>query len=324
MPATAEYCEVTASASAPPLSVAPRTAGTTYHLHLTLSDGFVPGQSQIFNNHIPLDPVLDGAVAITKTSSLINVSKGELVPYTITVNNLLGAPLYDIGIVDRFPAGFKYVAGSARLDGEAREPRISGRELVWDGLDLQANDKHTLQLLLVVGAGVSEGEYVNRAQVVNTATGGSVSGEASATVRVIPGPDLRLHRRDRQGVRRPQPERAAGPRAKRGWPGSAGDGARPDRHHRPHGRFHIACAAVPDEERGSNFILKLDDRTLPTGYRLTTENPAGAARHPRQDAEVQLRRDDPPRGRPRCRRRRLRAEDGRAAAAVAAQNRSAD
>jgi hypothetical protein len=40
-----------------------------------------------------------------------------------------------------------------------------------------------------------------------------------------------------------------------------------------HGRFHITCATVPDEDRGSNFILKLDERSLPTGYRLTTENP---------------------------------------------------
>jgi hypothetical protein len=40
-----------------------------------------------------------------------------------------------------------------------------------------------------------------------------------------------------------------------------------------YGRFHITCAAVPDEDRGSNFILKLDARSLPSGYRLTTENP---------------------------------------------------
>jgi hypothetical protein len=39
------------------------------------------------------------------------------------------------------------------------------------------------------------------------------------------------------------------------------------------GRFHITCAVVPDPDRGSNFIIKVDDRTLPTGYRLTTENP---------------------------------------------------
>ena len=30
---------------------------------------------------------------------------------------------------------------------------------------------------------------------------------------------------------------------------------------------------VPDEQRGSNFILKLDERSLPTGFRVTTENP---------------------------------------------------
>ena len=221
VPATAGYCEATPSASAPPLSVAPRTAGTTYHLYLTLSDAFVPGQSQVFNNHIPVDPELDGAVAITKTSSLINVTKGQLVPYTITVNNLLGAPLYDIAIEDRFPAGFKYVKGSARLDGEAREPRTRGRELVWDGLDLQANDKRILQLLLVVGAGVSEGEYVNRAQVLNSATGGERLRRSQRLRQGHPRSDLRLHRRDRQGLRRPQSERAAG----RGR-GGAGRGAR--------------------------------------------------------------------------------------------------
>ena len=39
------------------------------------------------------------------------------------------------------------------------------------------------------------------------------------------------------------------------------------------GRFHVACADIPDEERGSNLLMKLDERTLPTGYRITTENP---------------------------------------------------
>ena len=30
---------------------------------------------------------------------------------------------------------------------------------------------------------------------------------------------------------------------------------------------------MPNEDRGSNVILKLDDRSLPTGFRMTTENP---------------------------------------------------
>jgi hypothetical protein len=37
-----------------------------------------------------------------------------------------------------------------------------------------------------------------------------------------------------------------------------------------YGRFHLTCAITPHEGRGSNFVLKLDDRTLPTGYRMST------------------------------------------------------
>jgi hypothetical protein len=37
-----------------------------------------------------------------------------------------------------------------------------------------------------------------------------------------------------------------------------------------YGRYHITCAAIPREGRGSNFVLKLDDRTLPSGYRAST------------------------------------------------------
>ena len=39
-----------------------------------------------------------------------------------------------------------------------------------------------------------------------------------------------------------------------------------------HGRFHVPCADLP-RDIGSNFLLKLDERTLPSGYRMTTENP---------------------------------------------------
>jgi hypothetical protein len=38
-----------------------------------------------------------------------------------------------------------------------------------------------------------------------------------------------------------------------------------------YGRFHITCAITPNEDRGSNFVLKLDDRTLPSGFRMSTD-----------------------------------------------------
>ena len=82
IPATGQYCEIQASELAPPAA-----AITSYHLHLTLDDTLGAGSSQAFNNHIPLDPVFGGSVAITKTTPAINVSRGDLVPYEITFRN---------------------------------------------------------------------------------------------------------------------------------------------------------------------------------------------------------------------------------------------
>src|SRR4029453_13474978 len=39
------------------------------------------------------------------------------------------------------------------------------------------------------------------------------------------------------------------------------------------GRYHVACAAIPNEYRGSVFVMKLDVRPFPAGYRVKTENP---------------------------------------------------
>jgi hypothetical protein len=38
----------------------------------------------------------------------------------------------------------------------------------------------------------------------------------------------------------------------------------------PFGRYHITCVVYPNENRGSNLVLKLDDRTLPSGFRMST------------------------------------------------------
>ena len=62
-------------------------------------------------------------------------------------------------LVDRYPAGFNYVEGSALLDGVPVEPTIDGRELSWDGLVVAGTEVRTVKLLLAVGAGVTEGEY---------------------------------------------------------------------------------------------------------------------------------------------------------------------
>ncbi len=269
VPGTAAFCEAQPSELAPPPAVPPRTAGTIYHLHLLFDGSQAPGSSQIFNNHIPLDPVLDGVVGIVKTTPSLYVNQGQLVPYEILFTTQPGVVIPDLSIVDRFPAGFSYVKGSAQVDGVQVEPTIDGTELRWTDLGI-TTERRRLALLLAVGAGVSDGEFVNSAQAVSSLTGTPLSGVAYATVRVVPDPTFSctdvlgkvFDDANRNGIQ---------DGGERGLPGVRlatvrGLIATTDQY----GRFHITCAVLPRPDRGSNFVLKLDDRTLPSGYRMTT------------------------------------------------------
>jgi len=271
IPGTTLYCEVQPSELAPTAAVPARTTGTNHYLHLMLDGSLAPGSSQIFNNHVPLDPALMGSLAISKTTPQVNVTRGQLVPYVITINNTSGLLFTDVSIVDRFPAGFSYVEGSARLDGEPTEPTVAGLELSWDGLVIAGTEERTLKLLLAVGAGVGEGEFVNRAQVMVGGTGQALSGEATATVRVVPDPTFDCT--DVFG-------KVFNDANRNGWQDDGEDGLAGVRLVTPrglrattdsYGRYHITCAITPNEIRGSNFVLKLDDRSLPSGFRMSTD-----------------------------------------------------
>ncbi len=270
VPGTGGVCEIQASENLPPATVAPRTAGSVFHAHLVLDSSLGAFSAQAFNNHIAMDPALDAAVAVTKTTPNTEVVLGQLVPYEITATNQLTTDLLDVVIVDRYPAGFKYVDGSARIDGVAIEPTRSGRELRWPAIDIPPAGKVNLQLILAVGAGVREAEYVNRAQIVSGTGDVPLSGTATATVRVAPDPDFActdvigkvFDDHDRDGHQDGAEAGLSGVRlvTPRGLVATTDD----------HGRFHITCAIVPADGRGSNFVLKLDDRTLPSGYRMST------------------------------------------------------
>jgi len=239
-----------------------------------------------------------GALTVSKTTPSLDVSRGQLVPYTITVTDVLTGPVQGVALVDSFPAGFRYVKGSARLDDTPTEPTVSGFQLTWSNLSFTGGSHHTVLLLLAVGAGAGEGEFVNRAQafaqVPGTAVnrlqaatapnrtavnrtqtpaaviGNPVSTEASATVRVVP--DVTFDCTDVIGkVFDDVNGNGEQDPGEKGIPGvrvvtTRGLAAITDEF----GRFHITCAITPLEGRGSNFALKLDDRTLPSGYRPTT------------------------------------------------------
>jgi uncharacterized repeat protein (TIGR01451 family) len=258
------------------------SATTQYFSTLNLTIGT---SANVVNNHIPLDPILGGAIVMTKTTPLQNVSKGDLVPYTLTATNTLAATLSNIDIQDQIPPGFKYKTGSATLDDDcsgplaaaALEPTVSGRLLTWANRSLTATGTaqscERIRLMLVVGSGVGEGEYTNVTWALNNLVSTRVSNTATATVRIVPDPtfdctDIIGKVFDDQNANGYQDE---------GEPGIAnvrlatarGLLVTTDKD----GRFHVACAVIPQAQRGSNFFMKLDERSLPSGYRITTENP---------------------------------------------------
>jgi uncharacterized repeat protein (TIGR01451 family) len=263
-----QFCEVQPSELPPPLSVPP--ASVIYRVHLQL-DSSPPESNQLWNNHIPLDPQISGSIAISKTTPLLNVTRGQLVPYEIDVHNVSGSLLSGLNLVDRFPAGFVYVKGSARVDDVPTEPVVAGLDLTWSNLVIAGTQTRTVKLLLAVGAGVGEGEFVNRAFVVNGFTRAAVSGEADATVRIVPDVDFDctdvigkvFDDVNRNGVQDEGEGGLSGVRVVT----DRGLAATTD----AYGRYHITCAVVPNEDRGSNFVLKLDDRTLPSGFRMSTD-----------------------------------------------------
>jgi hypothetical protein len=176
-----------------------------------------------------------------------------------------------VAVVDRPPPGFRYVEGSARVDGVPAEPQAQGADLYWDGLSVTPDNRHTIVMLMAVGSGVGEGEFVNRAQALHAITTTALSSEATATVRIVPDPTLDCtdvigkvyDDANRNGLQDAGEPGVAGVRLAT----ARGLVATTDRY----GRYHIACAITPREGRGSNFVLKLDDRTLPTGFRASSE-----------------------------------------------------
>ena len=244
---------------------------TQYYLTFEISPDLP--SANVINNHIPVDPVNNELLAVVKTSQVKNASRGDFVPYSITVTNNQNFALSQLSVIDHLPPGFKYVQGSAIIAGNKVEPVISEQTLTWNDLNFGANQQYKIDLITVIGAGVGEGEYVNQAWSEFAVGEQIVTNIAGATVRIVPDPlfdcsDITGKVFNDVNANGYQDEAETGIAAVRLATANGLLVTTDDQ-----GRYHIACAGVPNEMRGSNFIIKLDDRTLPAGFRITTENP---------------------------------------------------
>ena len=210
---------------------------------------------------------------VEKVAGRSLVRLGEILPYSVTITNPAALPRLGVNVVDFLPAGLVYRPGSAQVDGIAFTPQLAGRRLVFPGQDIAANGSITVTFNVGVSAAASAIEFENQAWVEDPLSGNRISNIGSAIVRrevehVFDCGEIIgkvFDDKNRNGYQ---------DQGELGMPGVRvatvkGELITTDKH----GRYHVPCASIPDADIGSNFILKLDTRTLPTGYRVTSENP---------------------------------------------------
>ncbi|WP_162176396.1 DUF7507 domain-containing protein [Sulfitobacter donghicola] len=260
------------------------------------------GDPMLIGNNVPIqacEGVTD--VVATKTADRSTAVFGETINYTLTFTNNTTVDIPNARIIDVLPAGLLYTPGSGSVNGTASEPVSSGRTLEWRN-DLAAGATTVVRMSARVARTGEFGERTNRTYL-DDRFGRTLSNVAEAVVRIDPehvfdcsdvigrvfidrngngyqdGPGTlpepiiddsyvgggKFGKLDRVPQREDQSE-----------PGIPGvrlvtpDGIKITTDE--HGRYSLPCAALP-RNIGSNFMLKLDTRTLPTGYRVTTENP---------------------------------------------------
>ncbi|MHA6268279.1 DUF7507 domain-containing protein [Aliiroseovarius sp. CAU 1755] len=259
------------------------------------------GDPEVLNNNIPLmDCRPSVPIVATKTADRETAVFGESVNFTLTFENQSGATFSDTRLVDELPPGLLYTPGTARVNGAGVEPNVSGRKLRWIET-LGASEKITITFAARIASRGNFGTLTNRTWAQD-ANGNVLSNVATADIEIRPehvfdcsdvigkvfddknrngyqdGPgtlpeailddDLYDGSKGKLAptVERPNTTEPGLPDVRLVSPN--GTIITTD----DYGRFSVPCAALP-RTIGSNFMLKLDKRSLPTGYRVTTENP---------------------------------------------------
>lgn len=120
---------------------------------------------------------------LTKVAGSRQVNRGDLVRYTLTVENIGEIDLVDGFVVDTPAPGFTYVDGSIDGDDDDRFVTATGSSPLRVGdLDIAAGNTATITYLMRVGAGVRPGVQINRAIAYDPAYDGPASNEATAEV----------------------------------------------------------------------------------------------------------------------------------------------
>jgi uncharacterized repeat protein (TIGR01451 family) len=209
---------------------------------------------------------------LTKVAAKRSAQIGDLVRYTVTIDNVGEVDANGATLLDTLPPGFTFVRGGFAVQDADNDARTSGvQPLRIDGIDIPVGERATVVYYLRVGAGTGTGVHTNRITAID-GENRSIGNVASADVDITTDPLLDesliigsvFDDRNGNGVQDP---------GERGIPGvrvAAVEGLLMETD--AFGRYHLV--GIPGgQARGRNFILKVDPSTLPGGARFTTPNP---------------------------------------------------
>jgi uncharacterized repeat protein (TIGR01451 family) len=151
----------------------------------------VDDTTKLRSNEAEVRVIIHGEVQlrVTKTATPRDARIGDLVRYTVHVENTGVVDAVDATLLDTPPTGFSYVADSLGVADDDNAGGLAGTNPIRvDRLDIKIGGRATMTYLSRVGAGVRPGTYVNRA--VMQQGGKVVSNEAQAEVRLISDPLL--------------------------------------------------------------------------------------------------------------------------------------
>ena len=170
-----------------PATVTAEASGQVTNVVFGESDSGEPECGVCETTHELVD---DAQLRIVKAVGARNVAIGDLVRYTLTVENVGVLNVTAATVVDTPPTGFSYVEGSMAVADRDGAFTLEGRHpLRIGGLDIDAGGQATIVYLLRVGAGVRAGVHVNEAVAVD-ASGDPISNVATAQVALDGDPLL--------------------------------------------------------------------------------------------------------------------------------------
>jgi uncharacterized repeat protein (TIGR01451 family) len=146
---------------------------------------FTVGDDQALHLDVPLDPLAQD-LFLQKTTTTGVAGIGDFIRYALSIENTsAGNAVSGLTVRDVLPHGFRYLRGSATLNGaHAGDPEIGpdGRSLTFAAGDLGPGETASIHYAVEVTVGLRAGTATNFA--LATGNAGARSNEATASVQV--------------------------------------------------------------------------------------------------------------------------------------------